>query len=115
MEDDISWVSPVNGVSSLARGRAADEIRDLRRHLGLVDTASRGIGNPMGVPLTRVLLVPIAGAIDKNALDVLVDRAKYCLATRPRDRKVEIYAPDNKGVRIVQTGKEIRTIERGEF
>ena len=85
----------------------ADEIRDLRRHLGLVDTAGR---NRMGRPLTKVLLVPFAGAIDKKPVDVLVDRVKEWLSTRTlEDRNVEIYGPDNKVVRVVKTGKEIQT------
>ena len=91
----------------------ADEIRDLRRHLGLVDTASR---NCMGRPLTKVLLVPFAGAIDKKSVDVLVDRVKEWLSTRTlEDRNVEIYGPDNKVVRVVKTGKGIQTSSEKDF
>jgi hypothetical protein len=57
-------------LSVLAVDLTADEIRDLRRHLGLPDT---GAGKRMaGPPLTKVLLVPFAGAIEKEAVDVLV-------------------------------------------
>jgi hypothetical protein len=97
-----------------------DEIRDLRRHLGLPDTASRDIVNRLPQKgersrcaiLTRALLVPLAGLIDKKILDVHVDKVKRWL-DRPevQDRKVEIYGPDDKVVRIVKTGKEIRTSE----
>jgi hypothetical protein len=48
------------------------------------------------VPLTKVLLVPFSGAIDREVLDVLVDRVKEWLATRPWDRngKITLYGPD---------------------
>lgn len=58
------------------------------------------------------VLLPIAGAIGKSALDALVERVQKWLATRPEDRTVEIYGPDKKVVRIVKTGKEIRTLSR---
>jgi hypothetical protein len=53
-----------------------------------------------------VLIVPFAGAFDKEAVDVLVDHVKKWL-DRPevQDRTVEIFGH----VRIVKVGKEIRT------
>ena len=56
------------------------------------------------------VLLPAAGAVGKSVLDVLVDRVKTWLATRPGNRKVVVlFGPDNEVVQIVKTGKEIRT------
>ena len=57
------------------------------------------------------VLSPMASAVGKAGLDVLVDKVKKWLANRPvhEDRTVEIFGPDNQVVRIVKTGKKIRT------
>ena len=56
------------------------------------------------------VLLPAAGAVGKSVLDVLVDRVKTWLATRPGNRKVVVlFEPDKEVVQIVKTGKEIRT------
>jgi hypothetical protein len=53
------------------------------------------------------------GVVEKSELDVLVDRMKKWLETQSRDREVDVYSgPDDVVVRIVKTGKEIRT-EKG--
>ena len=54
------------------------------------------------------------GAVGQEALDVLADSMKKWLGTRPEDQTVEIYGPDDKVVRIVKTGKKIRTSSEKE-
>jgi hypothetical protein len=92
-----------------------DEIRDLSYHL---DPKAEDLNQLLSAPARMVravslvlnsrVLLPVAGAIGKSALDVLVDRVKNWLATRPEDRTVQIFGPDDEIVRIVKTGKEIR-------
>jgi len=55
-------------------------------------------------------LLPVAGAIGKSILDVIVDRVKIWLAKRPEDRKIEIYGPDGTVVSVVKTGATIQTV-----
>jgi hypothetical protein len=57
------------------------------------------------------VILPIAGAVGKSALDVLADRVRKWLESRPEDeeRAVRIFGPDNKVVTVVKMGKEIRT------
>jgi hypothetical protein len=52
-------------------------------------------------------LLPIAGAIGKSILDVIVDRVKGWLARRPEDRTVEIFGPDDTVVTVVKLGKKV--------
>jgi hypothetical protein len=53
------------------------------------------------------VLFPIIGAV--GALDGFVDKVKKWLATRPDDRIVKIYAPDNRIVLVAKRGKVIET------
>ena len=54
------------------------------------------------------VLRPMAGAVGKAGLDVLVDSVKNWLANRPEheDRTVEIFGPDNEVVRIVNRQRD---------
>jgi hypothetical protein len=102
----------------------ADEVKDLRLILGTNATTVGLVTEPddaynalslvwvpveFGLKHSGSVLLPIAGAIGKSALDLPVDRVKEWLATRPGNRRVEIYGPDNQVVRIVKNGEEIRT------
>ena len=103
----------------------ADEIRVLAHGLNAIDlNVTYGMLHDLGRRVYGELmmkevaefglrhsavLLPIAGAVGQKVLDVLVDRAKTWLATRPEDGTVQIFGPDNEVVRIVKTGKEIRT------
>ena len=97
------------------------EVQHLSNRLGLdiirtVDHPDGRLGDILswhliefGLKHSNVLL-PAAGAVGKSVLDVLVDRVKTWLATRPGNRKVVVlFGPDNEVVQIVKTGKEIRT------
>ena len=61
------------------------------------------------------VLHPVAGAVGKSALDVVVDRVKKWLEKRREDRQVVILGPDGQRVRIVKTGKEIRSMTEAEY
>jgi hypothetical protein len=92
-----------------------DEIRDLSYHLDpnaedlnqLFFAPARMMGD-VSLVLNSKVLLPVAEAIGKSALDVLVDRVKTWLETRPEDRTVQIFGSDEEIVRVVKTGKEIR-------
>jgi len=57
------------------------------------------------------VLLPIAGAIGKSVLDVIVDRVKKWLDGRPKeeDREVDIYGPDGSVVSVVKVNGKIET------
>jgi hypothetical protein len=47
------------------------------------------------------VLLPIAGAIGKSVLDLIVDRVKKWLAQRPEERTVDTYGSDGTVVSVV--------------
>jgi hypothetical protein len=55
------------------------------------------------------VLLPIAGAIGKSVLDVIVDRVKEWLKRRPEDRTIEVYGPDGTVVSVIKVGAHIET------
>ena len=48
------------------------------------------------------VLLPIAGAIGKSILDLIVFRVKTWLKHRPEDRTIDIYGPDGTVISIVK-------------
>lgn len=54
------------------------------------------------------LPLPIAGAIGKSVLDVIVDRVQKWMEQRPEDRTVYIFGPDNAVISVVKKNREIR-------
>jgi hypothetical protein len=55
------------------------------------------------------VLLPIAGAIGKSVLDVIVDRVKDWVKRRPEDRTIDIYGPNGSVVSVVKVKGKIET------
>jgi hypothetical protein len=51
------------------------------------------------------VLFPYIGAVGKSALDVVVDKVKKLLATRPDDRIAKIYGGDGRVVLVAKRAK----------
>jgi len=91
------------------RSKDYEQLRDAVHPQGKLTQALCGPGHAYyDFVVGSKILLPIAGALGKSVLDVIVDRVKEWIKNRPDDNTVEIVAPDNKTVvSVVKIGQKI--------
>ena len=90
------------------RSKDYEQLRDAVHPQGQLTQALCGPGHAYyDFFVNSKILLPVAGALGKSVLDVIVDRVKEWLKNRPDDNTVEIFSPDNKVLSVVKIGQKI--------